>query len=426
MTRPADRYEQWFADPDAFPGFAGLPAADRAFIGDRVRACGFTFQQTRQIAEIAVDLRMWDEGSVADRWPVSPPGAGADKQTRAAILRSLAAARDRLRESPGDYGTFTPPPAGAGEAAVVVDRDKDPGFGRCPVASAKTRCCNLMTLDAVESCGYDCSYCTIQSFYHGGRVSIVGGLAGKLDGLRLDPDAVYHVGTGQSSDSLMWGNRAGILDALAAFARKNPNVILELKTKSARVDYFMARDAPPNVICTWSLNTDTIVENEERLTAAAGDRIAAARRVADRGVLVGFHFHPIARYRGWRGEYERLYRQVTDTFDPAEVAMVSFGTLTYIKPVIRQIRRRGLRTRALRMPLVEAAGKLSCPAAVKEELFGHAHQCFAGWHGKVFFYLCMEPPALWEPVFGFDYASNDAFEAAMKAAYMKKIDRARG
>ncbi len=424
MTRSADRYEQWFANPDAFPGFAGLPAADRAFIRDRAREYRLTFQQTRQVAEIAVDLRMWDEGCIADRWPAPPPGA-AGKQRGKEILAALAAVRDCLRDTPGDYGTFTPPPAAAGPA-VAVDRDTVPGFGRCPVASPKTRCCNLLTLDAVESCGYDCSYCTIQSFYRGGRVRIVGGLKEKLDGLRLDPGAVYHVGTGQSSDSLMWGNRAGILDALAAFARKNPNVILELKTKSARVDYFMQRDVPPNVLCTWSLNTDTIVENEERLTAAAGERIAAARRVADRGVLVGFHFHPIVRYRGWRAAYGRLYRRVTDTFAPAEVAMVSFGTLTYIRPVVRRIRRRGIRTRALRMPLVEVAGKLSYPAAVKEELFGHARECFAAWRGEVFCYLCMEPPALWEAVFGFDYASNDAFEAAMKAAYREKIDRARG
>ena len=43
------------------------------------------------------------------------------------------------------------------------------------------------------------------------------------------------------------------------------------------------------------------------------------------------------------------------------------------------------------------------------------------WHESVFFYLCMEPHALWSRVFGFEYSSNAEFEEAMKSAYRDKI-----
>ncbi len=36
----------------------------------------------------------------------------------------------------------------------------------------------------------------------------------------------------------MWGNKEGILDALFDFAKSNPNVILEFKTKSNNIKYF--------------------------------------------------------------------------------------------------------------------------------------------------------------------------------------------
>ncbi|MCG8071518.1 MAG: DNA photolyase, partial [Candidatus Thiodiazotropha taylori] len=39
----------------------------------------------------------------------------------------------------------------------------------------------------------------------------------------------------------------------------------------------------------------------------------------------------------------------------------------------------------------------------------------------VFFYLCMENHDLWQPVFGYEYPTNQAFEAAMKSAYLGKI-----
>ena len=73
------------------------------------------------------------------------------------------------------------------------------------------------------------------------------------------------------------------------------------------------------------------------------------------------------------------------------------------------------------MPLVESDGKLSYPDELKLEMFGLAYRSLAAWHDQVFFYLCMENQRLWQPVFGFDYASNEAFEQAMKGSYMTKI-----
>ena len=42
---------------------------------------------------------------------------------------------------------------------------------------------------------------------------------------------------------------------------------------------------------------------------------------------------------------------------------------------------------------------------------------------NVFFYLCMENQRLWKPVLGYEYASNAEFEAAMKTAYLAKINQ---
>jgi len=103
-----------------------------------------------------------------------------------------------------------------------------------------------------------CSYCSIQSFYNQNTITFDSGFTQKLKNLQLDPNKTYHIGTGQSSDSLMWGNREGILDALFDFAFKNPNVILEFKTKSDNIKYFLENNVPKNILCTWSLNTNSI------------------------------------------------------------------------------------------------------------------------------------------------------------------------
>ncbi len=401
-----------------------LPAAERAFVQRSASHLGMTEQETRQVAEIAADLAAWNEESIAVLWPGDPPPRLTGKAARTWVLERLRERWASMKAAPNRYTGFGPAtrPTSAKPELVVEDRNTL-GFGHCPVASPKTRCCNLMTLDAVENCGFGCSYCSIQSFYHDDRIYLDAGLAEKLRRIEIDPRQTYHIGTGQSSDSLLWGNKLGLLDELTGFARRHPNVILEMKTKSRNVAYFLEQDIPRNLICTWSLNTPTIIAHEEHQTATLIERLRAARKVADRGVLVGFHFHPMVHYHGWRADYAAVFARLAAEFDPSEVVLVSFGTLTFIKPVMRLIRGRALKTQILKMPLADAGGKFSYPEEVKLDLFRHAYRGLHAWHGRVFFYLCMEPPGLWQPVFGHDYPSNAAFEAAMTSSYLAKIHR---
>lgn len=275
------------------------------------------------------------------------------------------------------------------------------------------------------NCGYECSYCSIQSFYHGEEIIFQGNFKEKLYKIPIDPDRTYHIGTGQASDSLLWGNKNNALEDLFTWVAQYPNVILELKTKSANTHYLLDHPVPRNVIVTWSLNAETIVKNEEIRTASLSARLSAARKVADKGILVGFHLHPIVAFQGWEIEYPDLINKLTTHFTPEEVALVSMGTLTFIKPVMKQLRQRKTNSKILQMPFEDAAGKTSYPLDLKTKFFKTVYDCFAPWHEKVFFYLCMEDSSLWPHVFGYDYATNAEFEEAMKASYMAKVKQLR-
>lgn len=417
-----ESYEERFFRIAVQTPFDRLPAEQRDFLHRQALDFRFSQQELRQISEIGVDLNMWGESSIVDSWPDAPAADLPPKERRALVVDSLRRHAESLRNAPKDYG---PPVATVGSRPYRIrSSDREHlrlGLGHCPVASERTRCCNLLTLDAVENCGFGCSYCSIQSFYHDDEIHFDPAFSDKLEALDVDPDRTYHIGTGQSSDSLMWGNRSGVLDALTGFARRYPNVILELKTKSKNIAYLLKNPIPRNLICTWSLNPQPIIENEERRTAGLEERLDAARRVADKGILVGFHFHPMIYYAGWEQGYSDLFSRVLRGFDPSEVVLVSLGTLTFTKSVIRRIRNAGLSTRILQMPLAESDGKLSYPDEIKLQMFSHAYHSLAAWQNRVFFYLCMENNRLWAPVLGFEYPSNQGFEEAMKTSYLDKI-----
>lgn len=381
----------------------------------------FTFSQVNILKNIAKDFRMWNDKSVDKEIPSIYFEKYKDKQLATKIFEYYVSIHNSLKNSLNDYSDFEDVKYETRKFSFNKIEKKGIGLGACPVASEGTRCCNLLTLDAVESCGFDCSYCSIQSFYNQNKVGIDKNFKEKLKNLDLDPNETYHIGTGQSSDSLMWGNKDGILDALFEFARTNQNVILEFKTKSNNIKYFLENDVPKNIICTWSLNTQTIIDNEEHLTASLDERIGSARALADKGVLVGFHFHPIVQYKNYLDEYKVVYDRLQNEFTTDEVVLISMGTLTFIKPVMKQLRQREMKTKILQMPFETINGKQSYSLETKQEMFKHAYNCFESWHGKVYFYLCMEAHSLWKDVFGYEYKNNDEMEYAMKTSYWGKI-----
>lgn len=401
--------------------FLRLPQEHQTVVRELAFRHRFTLQDLRQATEIVRDLTMWGDDDILTDLPEEMPAAGKIEKKR--LMGWLQARWEAFRSAPNHYYQRAKrKPAGEIKARVLLREKPQLGLGFCPVASPRTRCCNLLTLDAVDNCGYHCSYCSIQSFFGGHQVFFDNDFPRKLASLQIDPHKIYHIGTGQSSDSLMWGNSHGALDALVQFAGRHPNVILELKTKSANIARLLALDLPANLICTWSLNPQTIIDNEELGSAALEKRLEAAGEIADKGNLVGFHFHPMIHYQGWQGEYGEIFARLQKLFLPGQVAMTSLGTLTFTRSVIRKIREKGGNSQILKLPLVEADGKLSYPDEIKRELFGFAYDSFSeAWRRSVFFYLCMENQRLWMPVFGFQYDSNESFEKAMQENYLAKI-----
>ncbi|MDQ1245291.1 MAG: hypothetical protein QG565_1632, partial [Campylobacterota bacterium] len=187
--------------------FHKLPMHEQVFIRGKSIEFGFTFSQIRQIIDIARDLEMWGEKTIIDIFP--------SHTQKKVLFARLIKAYEELKNRPNSYKNFKLKNIPTEQKFSFKTEEKDGlGLGLCPVASEKTRCCNLLTLDAVQSCGFDCSYCSIQSFYNQNTITFDSSFAQKLKNLNLDKNKTYHIGTGQSSDSLLWGNREGVMDAL--------------------------------------------------------------------------------------------------------------------------------------------------------------------------------------------------------------------
>ena len=401
--------------------YSSLKLQNKDYLVELGSKYNYSYQELRQLMIISADFSMWKEKSISECVSEIEQSLGP-KADKTAVLSEVKREWNSLKsakikyEPKGDRIKSRPKPR-----KVTLSDSKNEVFGMCPVASEKTVCCNLMTIDAVQGCSLGCSYCSIQTFYTDGKISVDKNLAEKLAKIPLDPNKKYHIGSGQSSDSLAIGNREGVLDAQLNFARNNPNIILEFKTKSNNIDYLLRSNVPDNVFVSWSLNPQLFIDNEEHGTASFDERVSSARALSDKGILVGFHFHPIVYYEGYELDYANIIQKVVSMFDPLEVAMISMGTLTFIKPAIKKLRSTALSSKVLQIPMADAVGKSSYTKEIKKEIFGHVLNQFSSWHDTVFFYLCMEERSVWESVFGQSYIDNTEFENALFSSVSSKM-----
>ena len=383
------------------------------------------FEEIRMLARAARDLEMWRETPLATRWqeweeqvqPNSPDRKRELFQRLESHLQDLRSQETVYPTEPLRGLTHTKPQLFERPAPAKV-------FTLCPFFSKDANCCGLHTIEAASGCALGCSFCTVSASL-GDTVEFSADLAERLAEVELDPDHFYHVSTGQFSDSLVWGNRYGILDALFAFARTHPNVQLELKTKSDRIDYLLSHEIPDNVLCTWLINTDTIIRNEEHGTATLRGRLQSARSLAHRGCRIGFHINPVIRYRGWGEEYPSLVGQLMALFSPDEVDLISLGAISFTPAAVKEIRRRGGESKVLQMSLVEdPQGKLTYPLDTRVELYSTLYRAMQPWQRKVFVFLCMETDPVWQAVFGGAISVHDELERLFYSHHRSAISAA--
>ncbi|MFT5112210.1 MAG: spore photoproduct lyase [Parasphingorhabdus sp.] len=421
----AESYQEKFTRLEANSALHTLSGPDQEALKQLCFDNRFTHQELNRFIDTNTDLKLWGESSLLSHWQNWRKESSLQgREFKKWAFGNMDSMVTKLRSEPtqytGDLGAGRKYP----QKKFKIQSTNQDGtlFGMCPVQSRKTLCCNLRTIDAVKNCGFGCSYCSIQTMYTGENILFDEDFAAKLDAIELDPNREYHIGTGQSSDALMWGNKNGILDQMLDFARKWPNALIEFKTKSRNVDYFLGRNVPTNVLCSWSLNPDTVIRNEEHLTADLDQRLSAARKVADKGILVSFHLHPMVHYEGWQDEYLAMIERVQTEFTAAEIGFISFGSLTFPKPIIKKIRDTGFETKIHQIDMVpNPEGKMTYPDEVKVEMFSLAYKAFSNWKDDVFFYLCMEEPKFWDKAFGWRFPDNEDFEQNLLKSVWNKI-----
>lgn len=310
-----------------------------------------------------------------------------------------------------------------GKRVLAVQRHRGTFLQSCPAGTTGMVCCNYLVMNFASNCPFDCSYCFLQEYLTNNPLLKVfsnpeDGLA-EIDGvLRQHDGRTLRIGTGELADSLALDPLTDLSRDLVPFFAARDNALLELKTKSTCIDNLLDLDPRDRVVVSWSVNAPAIVAAEETGAASLAERIAAAKRVQERGYLVGLHFDPLIAHEGWEEGYRSAIEAIFAAVEPRRVAWVSLGSLRMTSRLKTAIRRRHELGHVLTGELVPGPdGKERIWRGLRVQMYRR----MLGWLREVDaampLYICMEPAAVWEKVFGEAPSDRDVAQrlVAMRA-----------
>ncbi len=271
----------------------------------------------------------------------------------------------------------------------------------CPGFSDNLVCCNYFTLDLIENCPFECTYCILQAFLNKPVITVHANLEDIMNQVRQrtssQPDTLFRIGTGEHSDSLALDKTLGINQHVIPFFAALPNALLELKTKSNHVEHLLDLPHGGKTVISWSVNPQAIIKEEEFKTATLDERLNAARIASDAGYKVAFHFDPMIDYPDWKKGYQGLVEQIFDYISPNRIAWISLGTLRYISSLKSIVDERFPNSLVFLGEFVPGIdGKMRYLKKIRQRLYRNVQQKIQILAPNVPTYLCMESSHLWK------------------------------
>jgi spore photoproduct lyase len=340
---------------------------------------------------------------------MSSPSSCAERFRQLYVERALlgsphlAAALDRLSGLAARFVEARQdiPPEHLNPATLWLCRPRGRILGPCP-GSRGHLCCAYWTLDLYLGCTLGCSYCILRSYLNFAPVTAYldpGAAAAALRRLsEANPGRMLRVGTGEVGDSLELDPCLGLSAPLIRAAAAFPTLHLELKTKTDHVDHLLGVQPKGNAVIGFSLNPESVARELEPGAASPPLRLAAARRAAEAGFRLAFHFDPIVLQEGSTEATLAAYLPLAEQLAEfaGRTAWVSLGTFRFPP---------GLRER-LGDPRLTAAEFVACRDGKFRYLQRERSRLYRelaaavtrGTRAPV--YLCMESPAVWRNVFG--------------------------
>jgi len=296
--------------------------------------------------------------------------------------------RDNKKSGPPDYNKR--------RDTVFITSEKYDFFKKCPCTKGAVEC-GYHIFNLGFGCIFDCAYCYLQEYNNTPGLIFPGNMDKFFEEFRRYKKPGMRIGTGEFSDSLMLDHVTEYAPAIIEFFNEHEDATFEFKTKSSNIDNLLKAKHSGNIVVSWSLNPQKIIDKNEFFTVGLGERLASAEKCAKRGYKIGFHFDPVIYFKGWEREYSGVIDLLFSKIKPDEIAWISMGTFRF-KPELKSI----IENRFPENEILDGElllgydNKLRYPYGLRMEIYKFLLGEFKKHSKNLPIYLCMEEISMWK------------------------------
>ncbi len=226
----------------------------------------------------------------------------------------------------------------------------------------------------MSNCVYNCEYCYLQGMYSSANivafVNMEDYFSATRRGIRArsNPSQPLYLCISYDTDLLAFESIAPYCHAWIEFAHEEPDLLVEIRTKSAT--YKAIRDLPPTdrVILAWTLSPEPVATRYEHGAAPLRQRLDAVRAALDDGWPVRLCFDPVLNVPSWESIYGDLIEETFQQIDPAAVRDVTVGVFRMTKGYFQRMRRQRQDTPLLYDTYAQEGSTVTYPAERRGEI----------------------------------------------------------
>ncbi|MFH1478238.1 MAG: spore photoproduct lyase family protein [Candidatus Omnitrophota bacterium] len=279
---------------------------------------------------------------------------------------------------------------------VFITNEMHDLFKRCP-CTKKAVCCGYNIFNLSFGCIYDCTYCYLQEYTNTPGIIFPSNLDKFFDSFKGFKKCRMRIGTGEFSDSLMLDDITGYSLHIIDFFKDHTNIRFEFKTKSKNIKNLLNARHAGNIVASWSLNPQKMIDENEFSASSLSERLEAMALCAQAGYKIGIHFDPVIYFIGWEKEYKKLIDALFSRIKPKHIAWISIGTLRFNPKVKTTIEKRFPYNTILDGELLKGFdNKLRYPYALRRSIYEKILEALRKHSKDLPIYLCMEHISMWK------------------------------
>lgn len=249
------------------------------------------------------------------------------------------------------------------------------------------------------NCIYECQYCYLQGYFNTPDIvlfvnheEIIQEMQNLVD-LNQGKKIWFHAG--EFSDSLALSHLTNELSLYHEFCLKNPNAIIELRTKSVNIKELENLIPIKNLIASFSLSPLKMGTRVDLKTPNVISRIKVMRKLLEQGWPIGMHFDPIIYEDQFKESYKDLLEKLKEENLTDRLEYLSLGVVRFTKDVYREVEKNYPNSVILTGPMVKSFdGKVRYHRPMRMWMMNTIKDlCIKSGIKEEKIYLCMEDDA---------------------------------